>query len=318
MRLNALIGIRYVSRSTQIIAVSSRYALFLEIQNTKSYRDRFDGCYTYHLDKNSLQGFVDETKCLKFQQAPSAIGTSVYTAAVAAAKMLEYHFGSSGTSTLRKTTILELGAGTGLVGTVAAALGANAALTDLEGSVLKNLESNVEQNSSFLQASLQALHYAWGSDARELKSRLQRFSLWPIEGILAVEVIYYSSCVDPLIRSLLDLTGGIHDVYDDMPDNVEENTTTRCITELCKNFDCLESDLRHHWPKRSSTVSGDSPSILLGFDIRGREGVRSFLTKIQRWFDVKIIPPSQHHPEFICDHVRFLILTRRHSTNKVS
>eukprot|EP01138_Halocafeteria_seosinensis_P011066 gb/GECG01011302.1/.p1 GENE.gb/GECG01011302.1/~~gb/GECG01011302.1/.p1 ORF type:complete len:325 (+),score=21.21 gb/GECG01011302.1/:1-975(+) len=275
-------------------------------QNTKSYSDRFNECYEYRLDSWKSSGLENKAEHLDFHQTPSAIGTSVYTAAVAAAKMLEHKFGSVGND-LRKTTLLELGSGTGLVGTLAAALGANVTLTDLEGPVLKNLERNIEQNSPTIRGSLRAIDFKWGSEVEELRSKLQISSDWPVDGILAVEVIYYSSCVDPLIDSLLDLTNG----------RQEPVTETWCkfpnqsVEELCNTLPVVESDLRHYWPRRVCHGSRSSPPILLGFDIRGREGVRLFLTKVQKWFNVRIIPTSQQHPEFICDHIRFLILTRK-------
>lgn len=278
-------------------------AFLCALQNTKSYKDRFSESYVYSLEPESRKRIGASS--LTFHQQPKAIGTSVYTAAIAGSKLLEHAFGGTEPK-IDGEHIIELGSGTGITGIVAATLGANMILTDIQGTVLDNLRVNVDTNSGYCPTKPTVAAFDWRESFSSLEKRVSKNSLQSLSGILAMEVIYYSECVDPLINTLLNLTGGKGDSKLACTAFDEQKT----LEEICDSFPTLNSSLCRHWPKKLKGQHME-PSVLLGFDTRGREGVRNFLAKIQKWFDVTVIPSSLQHLHFVCDHVRFVILERK-------
>ncbi|CAL8272723.1 unnamed protein product [Merluccius merluccius] len=76
------------------------------------------------------------------------VGCVVWDAAIVLAKYLEtrgFHDPASGVNTWANKHVLELGAGTGVVGLMAAALGAHVTVTDLED-LQTLLEVNIQEN----------------------------------------------------------------------------------------------------------------------------------------------------------------------------
>ncbi|XP_077180216.1 protein N-lysine methyltransferase METTL21D [Paroedura picta] len=99
---------------------------------------------------------------------------------------------------LRRQAALELGAGTGLVGLRAAALGANVTVTDLE-EVQDLLKKNIESNQHLISGSIQAKVLKWGEDVTDF--------LPAPDYILMADCIYYEESLEPLIKTLKDLSG---------------------------------------------------------------------------------------------------------------
>ncbi|KAL2613830.1 hypothetical protein R1flu_025522 [Riccia fluitans] len=100
----------------------------------------------------------------------------------------------------RRMNVLELGSGTGLVGIVAACLGAHVILTDLPH-VLPNVEYNIELNRGAIQAaggSVESRVLRWGVE-EDIKSLgdLASFDI-----ILASDVVYYDTLFGPLLDTL--------------------------------------------------------------------------------------------------------------------
>ncbi|KAH9300105.1 hypothetical protein KI387_011688, partial [Taxus chinensis] len=96
--------------------------------------------------------------------------------------------------------VLELGAGTGMVGIAAALLGAHVAITDLPH-VLPNLEFNASANEESLQAtkqggSMSVKALRWGEEEDVVKVG-HNFDL-----ILASDVVYHENLFDPLLLTL--------------------------------------------------------------------------------------------------------------------
>ncbi|KAG8126701.1 hypothetical protein E2320_021975 [Naja naja] len=95
------------------------------------------------------------------QRSAGGTGSVVWDAALVLARFLEKsaaqteQSGGSPVGLLRHKAALELGAGTGLVGLVAASLGANVIVTDLE-EVQDLLKMNIENNQHLVSGSIQA------------------------------------------------------------------------------------------------------------------------------------------------------------------
>ncbi|XP_043837043.1 protein-lysine methyltransferase METTL21D isoform X2 [Dromiciops gliroides] len=96
---------------------------------------------------------------LRLQQYGSrGVGCVVWDAAIVLAKYLEtQHFSGAapGTHALCRRTVLELGAGTGAVGLMAATLGADVIVTDLE-ELQDLLKLNIKMNEHLITGSVQA------------------------------------------------------------------------------------------------------------------------------------------------------------------
>ncbi|XP_062510831.1 protein N-lysine methyltransferase METTL21D-like [Corticium candelabrum] len=93
--------------------------------------------------------------------------------------------------------VVELGAGTGIVGLVAACYGAHVTLTDLPEFVeLMNL--NVLENSALVTGSARAQSLTWGQDWDK--------GLDGCEVILMSDVVYYEQSLEPLVKTLGQLT----------------------------------------------------------------------------------------------------------------
>ncbi|XP_053924959.1 protein N-lysine methyltransferase METTL21D [Cuculus canorus] len=127
------------------------------------------------------------------QRAAGGEGSVVWDAALVLAKFLE-----RGAPPLPRSRVLELGAGTGAVGIMAAALGANVTLTDLE-ELQELLAVNIEMNRHLVTGSIQAKVLKWGEDVSEFQP--------PPDYILMADCIYYEESLEPLLKTLKDLTG---------------------------------------------------------------------------------------------------------------
>lgn len=125
-------------------------------------------------------------------------GDSTFTAAILTAKVMEYTYATS----LRGSTVLELGAGTGTLGLVAAALGARrVVLTDLPCSI-KQLRDNVALNVEKWKRSsspfeVRELDWFESGDVEKLGE---------FDFILGSELMFDEDLLDPLanvLRALL-------------------------------------------------------------------------------------------------------------------
>ncbi|XP_074146835.1 protein N-lysine methyltransferase METTL21D isoform X1 [Sminthopsis crassicaudata] len=139
---------------------------------------------------------------LRLQQYGSGgVGCVVWDAAIVLAKYLEtQHFSGAiaGTHVLRERSVLELGAGTGAVGLMAASLGADVIVTDLE-ELQDLLKLNIKMNEHLITGSVQAKVLKWGEERKDCFS--------PPDYILMADCIYYEESLEPLLKTLKDLSG---------------------------------------------------------------------------------------------------------------
>eukprot|EP01060_Flectonema_neradi_P001059 TRINITY_DN10627_c0_g1_i1.p1 TRINITY_DN10627_c0_g1~~TRINITY_DN10627_c0_g1_i1.p1 ORF type:complete len:269 (+),score=44.16 TRINITY_DN10627_c0_g1_i1:87-893(+) len=175
-------------------------------QNVQGLGRRFHQEYKYRLLENGGgEGtdlvLGDNEEVVKLQQTDSDIGTTVYTAAVQVSRLLENLQATPNETfpSLKGATVLELGSGTGLVGLVAAALGARVLVTDLTGPVLDNLKHNVDQLPLSIRKNITVSELRWG-DPVSLPDTFSKLDI-----ILAVEVVYQKEFVPPLVDTLKQL-----------------------------------------------------------------------------------------------------------------
>lgn len=103
----------------------------------------------------AMAGFVRELErragpALRLEQRAGGVGCVVWDAALVLAKFLE-----TGAWPLSRRAVLELGAGTGAVGIMAATLGADVTLTDLQ-ELQELLAVNIENNRHLVTGSVRA------------------------------------------------------------------------------------------------------------------------------------------------------------------
>ncbi|XP_023579489.1 protein-lysine methyltransferase METTL21D isoform X1 [Octodon degus] len=137
---------------------------------------------------------------LRLQQYGSGgVGCVVWDAAIVLSKYLETPgFSGDGTHSLSRRSVLELGSGTGAVGLMAATLGADVVVTDLE-ELQDLLKMNINMNKHLVTGSVQAKVLKWGSEVED-------FPCAP-DYILMADCIYYEESLEPLLKTLKDLSG---------------------------------------------------------------------------------------------------------------
>ncbi|XP_069495076.1 protein N-lysine methyltransferase METTL21D isoform X2 [Ambystoma mexicanum] len=142
----------------------------------------------------------DGSALLLEQRSLGDVGCVVWDAALVLAKFLEteaFYNADSGHA-FRGRSVLELGAGTGAVGLVAAVLGANVTITDLED-VQDLLKINIENNKHLITGSVDAKVLKWGENVSEF--------LPAPDYILIADCIYYEQSLEPMLKTLKELTG---------------------------------------------------------------------------------------------------------------
>uniref|UniRef100_UPI0037E92AFA protein N-lysine methyltransferase METTL21D n=1 Tax=Semicossyphus pulcher TaxID=241346 RepID=UPI0037E92AFA len=166
------------------------------------------------------------------------VGCVVWDAAIVLSKYLEtkqFYNPSSGVNVWAGRTMLELGAGTGAVGLMAATLGAQVTVTDLED-LQTLLKVNIQQNQALINSgSITAKVLKWGEDVSEF--------LPPPHYILMADCIYYEQSLVPLMESLKLLSGPetcIICCYEQRTEGVNPKVERQFFELLQKNFTCEE------------------------------------------------------------------------------
>ncbi|XP_077477193.1 protein N-lysine methyltransferase METTL21D [Stigmatopora argus] len=129
------------------------------------------------------------------------VGCVVWDAAIVLAKYLEtkqFYDPSSGVNIWAGRRVVELGAGTGVVGLMAATLGAHVSVTDLED-LQSLLRVNIHDNQILISGSITAKVLKWGEDVSGF--------LPPPNYILMADCIYYEQSITPLVKTLKLLSG---------------------------------------------------------------------------------------------------------------
>ncbi|GFP95793.1 protein n-lysine methyltransferase mettl21a [Phtheirospermum japonicum] len=157
--------------------------------------------------QSSLQLSIDACgRSLSVLQSPSSLGTPGVTGSVmwdsgiVLGKFLE-HSVESGEISLQGKKVVELGSGCGLVGCIAALLGAQVILTDMPDR-LKLLKKNVETNLyGDVRGSATVNELTWGDDLdSEFTDPIPDF-------VFGSDVVYSEGAVVDLMETLVELCG---------------------------------------------------------------------------------------------------------------
>ncbi|XP_065063220.1 protein N-lysine methyltransferase METTL21D-like isoform X2 [Rhopilema esculentum] len=132
-----------------------------------------------------------------YQQLEGDVGCVVWDAAITLAKYIDLQQ-SKGQMQWKGMNVIELGAGTGIVGLAAATLGANVTITDLP-EFIPLMEKNISLNTkSFKEAKITAKKLKWGEDLENFTSTY--------DVILMADLIYYKESIEPLIQTMVGLS----------------------------------------------------------------------------------------------------------------
>lgn len=137
--------------------------------------------------------FAERTLTITQDWNDGGVAAVVWDAAIVLSKYIEKHNQLS-----VKKNVIELGAGTGLVGMVAALLGGNVIVTD-RGMALKYINVNIENNANVLSGlPIKVEELNWGQDISQFQ---------PPDLILGADIVYIEDTFHELFKTLLDLTG---------------------------------------------------------------------------------------------------------------
>ncbi|XP_066497202.1 protein-lysine methyltransferase METTL21D [Hoplias malabaricus] len=181
-----------------------------------------------------------------YQCSKGDVGCVVWDAAIVLSKYLETEqFCTSKTWSGKK--ILELGSGTGVVGIMAASLGANVTVTDLED-LQPLLEMNIRENQDLVsKGSITAKVLKWGEDVND-------FLPHP-DYILMADCIYYEQSVEPLVETLKLLAAPetcIICCYEQRTVGVNPEVERRFFERLMQDFDSEEIPTERQDPEFNS------------------------------------------------------------------
>ncbi|XP_028994343.1 protein-lysine methyltransferase METTL21D [Betta splendens] len=178
------------------------------------------------------------------------VGCVVWDAAIVLAKYLEtkqFHDPPSGVNTWADRRVVELGAGTGVVGLMAATLGAQVTVTDLED-LQPLLRVNIQENQALISSgSIAAKVLKWGEDVSEF--------LPPPHFVLMADCIYYEQSIVPLVESLKLLSGPetcIICCYEQRTEGINPKVEKRFFELLQQSFNCEEVPTDKHDPEFQS------------------------------------------------------------------
>lgn len=224
-------------------------------------------------------------------------------------KFLELH-----PSFVQGRRVLELGSGTGVVGLVAACLGArHVTLTDYPNHrVMKLLEANVRSNAHVCEpCSVEAAPLAWGwvhesptmasllgvregeSEKEEEKKKGDGFDM-----ILCSDLIYDKPRTQLLLATLRELSRSEENM------NISRSSSSSCKQQEASS--CEEKESKSHCTEQSHC------SILMSYRVRNTgatDPVPEQMAMLAEYFDIRAVPESEYHPVFRSPDIQIVTLT---------
>ncbi|KAK7092054.1 protein N-lysine methyltransferase METTL21D-like [Littorina saxatilis] len=136
---------------------------------------------------------------LKFYQSEIGdVGCVVWDAALVLSKYLETgDLCKRSGGTMQGKTVVELGAGTGAVGLVAASMGADVTVTDL-AEFVPLMEHNIKENATSLTGKMHATTLTWGASISDGVPSAPDL-------VLLADCIYYEESLEPLVKTIHSL-----------------------------------------------------------------------------------------------------------------
>ncbi|XP_072042396.1 protein N-lysine methyltransferase METTL21D-like [Amphiura filiformis] len=151
-------------------------------------------------DKNLFERLLEckNEKILTIKQSYIGdVGCVVWDAALVLSKYIESKGFSDRFGEIKGKKVVELGAGTGAVGLVAATKGALVKITDL-ADFIPLMQMNIDCNQDVLEGPATAMELKWGGD-------VSKFLPHP-NLILMSDCIYYMEALDGLVKTMDDLS----------------------------------------------------------------------------------------------------------------
>ena len=98
---------------------------------------------------------------------------------------------------LQGKRVIELGAGTGVVGLLAGYYGADTIITDMDN-IVPLIDYNIQQNKDNMKGNVAAKGLVWGEDASELCDK-------PIDYLILANCVYYEPSLEHLATTMTQL-----------------------------------------------------------------------------------------------------------------
>lgn len=144
----------------------------------------------FHADSRNFE-FADHTLSISQDWKKNGVAAVVWDAALVLARYLETSVG------LTRKKVIELGAGTGLVGIVAGLLGAQVSITDRK-MALALARDNVERNSQNFNTSLiEVRELEWGQNVSSFDP--------PFDYVLGADIVYIEDTFKQLLKTIDEL-----------------------------------------------------------------------------------------------------------------
>ncbi|CAG9853821.1 unnamed protein product [Phyllotreta striolata] len=185
----------------------------------------------------------DEAKTLELhQKIEGDVSCVVWDASITLAKYLE-NLNKKRPGCLQNMNVVELGAGVGCVGITAACLGANVLVTDLDRALpllILNTEVNKAQWKDYGAIEVKSLN--WGEDL-EMKDLPNL--------ILLADCIYYNESINPLIKTLKELSNADTEIIvcQEMRDTEKQLECWKNFTKIAKeHFEFSFIPIEEHHP----------------------------------------------------------------------
>ncbi|KAL7852739.1 hypothetical protein SRHO_G00185240 [Serrasalmus rhombeus] len=166
----------------------------LETSGQSAYRRAWEP-NMYYMPGKEIHYFLDHK--ISIEESIDSYGAVIWPAAVALCKYLETPEGQEQINLLDKT-VLEIGAGTGLLSIVATLLGAILTATDLPG-ILSNLRFNLNRNTrSVRRHEPKVMELSWGHMLEETFPQCS----YHYDYVLAADVVYHHGFLDELLVTM--------------------------------------------------------------------------------------------------------------------